>query len=126
MSSTPEMWLQQGFRALLGCASTVVEWVQDEQKRQAQLQQWQQEMQQLVQELVAKGEKTEAEAREFVERLFNRSSPPPPPSQPVEVTIQDEATAPSQAQAAAQLQELTQELATLRESLEQSRSDDSA
>ncbi|MEN9206977.1 MAG: hypothetical protein Q6L50_08355 [Gloeomargarita sp. GMQP_bins_120] len=123
MVSTPEMWLQQGFRALLGCASTVVEWVQDEQKRQAQLQQWQREMQQLVQELVAKGEKTEAEAREFVERLFGRQTSPPPASPPVEVTIQED-NPPTQA--AAQLQELTQELAALRESLEQLRPDDPA
>lgn len=118
MATGPEMWLQQGFRALLGCASTVLEWAQDEQKRQTQWQQWQQ----LVQEMVAKGEKTEAEAREFVERLLNRNVPPRPSSPPVEVTIQEESTqVPTPTQAAAQLQELTQELVSLRESLERSR-----
>jgi polyhydroxyalkanoate synthesis regulator phasin len=116
MPNTPEMWLQQGFRLALGCAGTLVEWVQDEQKRQTQLQQWQAGMQQLVQELVAKGEKTEAEAREFVERLFQRTSPSSAPPPPVDVEV---TSAP--ADAATQLQELTQELSALRESLEQSR-----
>ncbi len=117
MPNTPETWLQQGFRVALGCAGTVVEWVQDEQKRQTQLQQWQQEMEQVVQELVAKGEKTEAEAREFVERLFNRTTTPPA-SPPVEVEVTS-SSAP--VEAAAELQDLTNELSALRESLEQSR-----
>jgi polyhydroxyalkanoate synthesis regulator phasin len=117
MPNTPEMWLQQGFRVALGFAGTLVELVQDEQKRQTQLHQWQADMEQLVQELIVKGEKTEAEAREFVERLFNRTSPPPAsPPPPVEVEV---TSAP--AEAAAELQELTQELSSLRESLEQSR-----
>jgi len=116
MPNTPEMWLQQGFRVALGFAGTLVELVQDEQKRQTQLHQWQQDMEQLIQELVVKGEKTEAEAREFVERLFNRRSAPPPSPPPVEVEV---TSAP--ATAAAELQELTQELSSLRENLEQSR-----
>lgn len=98
MPNTPEMWLQQGFRLALGCAGTLVEWVQDEQKRQTQLQQWQAGMQQLVQELVAKGEKTEAEAREFVERLFQRTSPSSAPPPPVDVEVTSapaDATPPS-------------------------------
>ncbi len=117
MPNTPETWLQQGFRVALGCAGTLVEWMQDEQKRQTQLQQWQQGMEQLVQELVAKGEQTEAEAREFVERLFNRTRPPAAPP-PVEVEVTS-SSAP--VEAAAQLQDLTNELASLRESLEQNR-----
>ncbi|APB34711.1 hypothetical protein GlitD10_2377 [Gloeomargarita lithophora Alchichica-D10] len=116
MPNTPETLLQQGFRVALGCAGTVVEWVQDEQKRQTQLQQWQQDMEQVVQELVTKGEKTEVEAREFVAQLFNRTSPPPA-SPPVEVEV----TSSSAPAAAAELQDLTNELSSLRESLEQSR-----
>jgi len=46
MPNTPEMWLQQGFRVALGFAGTLVELVQDEQKRQTQLHQWQQDMDQ--------------------------------------------------------------------------------
>lgn len=122
MPNTPEIWLQQGLRAALGCAGTLVEWVQDEQKRQAQLQQWRKDMEQLMQELVAKGEKTEIEAREFVERLFNRT-PAPPNTPPVEVEVTSTPTTPT---AAAELQELTNELSSLREALEQSRSDETA
>ncbi|MEN9216962.1 MAG: hypothetical protein Q6K90_06535 [Gloeomargarita sp. HHBFW_bins_162] len=123
MPNTPETWLQQGFRVALGCAGTVLEWVQDEQKRQAQLQQWQKDVEQMIQELTAKGEKTEAEAREFVERLFNRNTPPPPSPPPVEVEV---TSSPAPTDAAAQLQELTTELSSLRESLEQSRPNESA
>lgn len=64
--------LQQGFRVTLGATASLVETLQDPQKRNDNLDSIRSELSYLATEWAAKGEITEQEARNFVDNLLNQ------------------------------------------------------
>lgn len=115
--------LQTGFRVTLGATSSLLEMLQDTQKRNENLEKIQSELSQLAEELAAKGEVTEHEARKFLDSLlaqqsggFSRSTDTEPSS--IQVTTPD--TSASDSSSVAEIQDLTQEIASLRTELENS------
>jgi polyhydroxyalkanoate synthesis regulator phasin len=112
---------QTGFRVTLGATSSLFEMLQDTQKRNENLEKIQSELSQLAEELAAKGEVTEHEARKFLDSFiaqqsggFSRSTDTEPSS--IQVTTPE--TAASDSSSVAEIQDLTQEIATLRTELE--------
>lgn len=104
--------LQQGFRLTVGATASLVETLQDPQKRQITLQDLQQQWGQKAEEWTEKGIVTEAEARQYVDQWLAqlRKNTPGPSSGGGSQTI-DFATAQ------AELERLTQEIITLKEEL---------
>ncbi|MBV9390086.1 MAG: hypothetical protein JOZ78_26985 [Chroococcidiopsidaceae cyanobacterium CP_BM_ER_R8_30] len=118
--------LQEGFRVTIGAAVSLVETLQDPQKRDQNLSQLKAELEQLTQEWAVKGEITEQEARNFVDTLLNRagnqSYHPPSPSSTNVAVPQNQPASP---QVQMEIQELTAQLATMRKELENLRNTDS-
>lgn len=119
--------VQTGFRVSLGATTSLVETLQDPQKREENLSQLQSELNQRVSEWAAKGETTEREARYFIEQMLGQQS-----SSGTEPTAQ----APSASSAAPQgttvtptiqseIADLTAQIASLRTELERLRKTDS-
>lgn len=119
--------VQQGFRVTLGATASLVETLQDPQKRNENLSQLTSELNQLTLEWAAKGEMTEQEARNFVDNLLNQrsqqpSSPTPGASASIVTTTPTEAAPP---EVQLELQELTAQIAAIRTELEKLRNPDS-
>jgi polyhydroxyalkanoate synthesis regulator phasin len=112
--------LQNGFRVTLGATASLIEIVQDPQKRNENLSKLRREWSQLSEEWAAKGESTEQDARSFVESVLRQrqgrytpdSSTEPAPAPSPTPNVQTE------------LQELTAQIATIREELEKLRNQD--
>jgi polyhydroxyalkanoate synthesis regulator phasin len=104
--------LQQGFRITVGAAATLVETLQDPQKRQITFQDLQQQWGQKAEQWAEKGVITEAEARQYVDQWLAQLRKNTPGANPNSngQTI-DFATAQ------AELERLTQEIITLKEEL---------
>lgn len=105
--------LQQGFRITVGATASLVETLQDPQKRQLTWQDWQQEWNQRANQWAQKGTVTETEARQYVDQMLadlRRSMPKSPPATSVDASnnIIDFATAKRE------LDRLTAEIATLK------------
>lgn len=119
--------LQQGFRVTLGATASLVETLQDPQKRTENLSQVRLELNQIATEWAAKGEMTEQEARNFVNNLLNQlgnqSSSSTPASYPSNVTTTTTQVASPDVQL--ELQELTAQLSAIRAELEKLRNSDS-
>lgn len=118
--------LQQGFRVTLGATASLVETLQDPQKRDQNLDALQSELSYLATEWAEKGEMTEQEARNFVDNLLSqlhnqRTSSTPEASSPTATTSNE--SAPPEVQL--ELQELTAQLAAIRTELEKLRNRDS-
>lgn len=114
--------LQTGFRVTLGATSSLVEMLQDTQKRNENLEKIQSELSQLAEEWAAKGEITEHEARRFLESLMNQQSSgfsrPTEPTGPSSVQVTTPQSAAPDSSSVAEIQDLTQEIAELRSELE--------
>lgn len=115
-SETLIQLLQNGFRVTLGATASLIEVVQDPQKRSENLSKLRQEWSQLAEEWAVKGESTEQDARNFVDTVLTQrraqnpypsTSPPMPTSTPPSVQTE--------------LQELTVQIATIRAELEKLR-----
>lgn len=106
---------QQGFRVTVGAASSLVETVQNPQKRSELLSQIQADLSQKTQEWAEKGEVTEHEARKFLDDFFNNqgSEVSPKGTQSSSPTSRSNTTS--------DLQRLTDEIISLRKELEQIR-----
>ncbi len=106
---------QQGFRVTVGAATTLIETVQNPQKRSEILSQVQTDLSQKTQEWSEKGEVTEQEARKFLDSLFDRQSS----------DLNNQGTKNSSAMSrtisTSDLQQLTDEIIALRKELEQIR-----
>ena len=119
--------LQQGFRVTLGATASLVETLQDPQKRNDNFDSIRSELSYLATEWAAKGEITEQEARNFVDNLLNqlgtqrRSSRSASPPSTV-ITTPTQAAPPD---LELELQELTAQLAAMRTELEKLRDPDS-
>lgn len=118
--------LQQGFRVTLGATASLVETLQDPQKRTENLFQLRTELSQLTTDWAVKGEVTEQEARIFVDNLLsqlgNLSSNSTPAPSPSNVSSTPTDAAPPDVQL--DLQELTAQLAAIRAELEKLRNSD--
>ena len=106
---------QQGFRVTIGAATSLVETVQNPQKRTEILSQIQADLSQKTQEWSEKGEVTEQEAKQFLDSLFNK--------QTAGVNHQETPSYSTEPQTntTSDLQQLTDEIIALRRELEQIR-----
>ena len=106
---------QQGFRLTVGAATSLVETVQNPQKRAEILSQMQADLSQKTQEWSEKGEITEQEARKFLDSLLNR--------QDFDFSNQETGNSPtaSGTNTTSNLKQLTDDIIALRKELEQMR-----
>ena len=107
--------LQDGFHITLGATVSLVETVQDPQKRSDSFSEFQTQWQQYAQEWSEKGQTTEQEARRFVEQFMNQQQEQG--SSPSSTTT----PSPSSGTSQSEIEELTQEITTLRQELEELR-----
>ncbi len=120
-SDTLAQLLQKGFHVTLGATATLVEALQDPQRREANVSKLSNELSQLAEEWEAKGATTEVEARNFVSNLWQQSpvTPPAPPtpssSAPVTTPMDD---------VQQDLQDLTAQISAIRAEIERLRSED--
>ncbi len=118
--------LQQGFHITLGVTASLVETLQDPQKRTENLSQLRSELDQLATELAAKGEMTEQEARDFISTLLNQVSKQqssPTEGSPCNIDPTSTEVAPPDVQL--EVQELTAQIAAIRTELEKLNNPDS-
>lgn len=108
--------LQKGFHLSLGATASLLESLQDPQKREENLAQLRLDFSQLSQIWEEKGELTEAEARNFVETILSqtRQAAPPTPSYAPEAPQASQEVALTLTNLQLELQELTSQLAALR------------
>ncbi|MDJ0731493.1 MAG: hypothetical protein QNJ33_16035 [Crocosphaera sp.] len=101
--------LQQSFRVGVGLTASILETLQDPQKRNQTLSELQEEIAQKTEEWAKKGEITEKEAREFVDQwLKQQSSSKTPPY----------SSTKTKADVGQEIQQLTEKIITLRQELE--------
>ncbi|MBM0742654.1 hypothetical protein JOY44_13705 [Phormidium sp. CLA17] len=116
-SETLIQLLQNGFRVTLGATASMIEVVQDPQKRQENLSKLRQEWSQLAEEWAIKGELTEQDARNFVDTVLSqRRAQSPYPSSSATTPVSTEPSVQTE------IQELTTQIATIRAELENLRS----
>lgn len=130
-SDTVLQLLQRGFRVTLGATASLVEILQDPQRRDANLSKLRTELDQLAQEWAEKGSVTEQEARNFVDTILhqgNRSTPSPTESSGYDygsTTTVAAPPSPASPDTQLELQELTAQLAAIRAELEALRNQES-
>jgi len=115
--------LQKGFHMTLGATTSLVESLQDPQKREENLSRLTNNFSELAEEWVEKGAVTEREARSFVDgMLAQQSSPTPENSTPGSKTVDTTVSVVADvADVAQDLRTLTEEIVALRSELEQVR-----
>ncbi|AFZ13767.1 MAG: hypothetical protein WBB28_03300 [Crinalium sp.] len=113
--------MQKGLRVTIGATTSLVETIQDPQKREENLSQLKSELTEKVQQWEEKGEVTEQTARSFVDSFVRQRNNPTsattenpyesvtPPNSPTPPNVQQD------------IQELTDQLAALRSELEKLR-----
>ncbi|MBK4729240.1 hypothetical protein JJD41_04985 [Oxynema sp. CENA135] len=114
-------FLQTGFRVGVGATTSLLESLQDAQKREENLADLQLEFNELTQKLAKKGEMTEREARNFVDTIFNQ--PGATPSESTSETSQNPPDSPSSStrkepEIQQEIEDLTAQVAALRAELE--------
>src|ERR687885_1204264 len=115
--------LQTGFRVSLGATTSLVETLQDSQKREESLSQLRFELSQRVTEWAEKGAITEQEARSFIEQIWRQQSATggsPATETPPDTYAAPPTTAASP-NAQLEIEELTAQIAAIRTELEQLR-----
>lgn len=115
--------LQKGFRVTLGATASLIEVLQDPEKRQENLAKLSQDWSQLSEDWAAKGIQTEQEARSFVDSLVSQQQSSTTAASPPSGTATTP-TAPPDVQL--ELQELTAQIAAIRAELERLRNQDSS
>lgn len=115
--------LQTGFRVSLGATTSLLESLQDQQKREENLSLLNLDFDQQITELSKKGEKTEQEAQQLIQTLFNQTNSPPDsdiPSTPSDSDNTSPVSTVSISRTTQQeLEELTEQIALIRTELEQ-------
>lgn len=112
---------QKGFRVTLGATASLLETLQDPQRREESFVRLRTEFSQLADELAVKGETTEQEARNFVDELLSQRSQPSNPTQPSTDNIITTTARPAAPDVQQDLQDLTAQLAAIRAELEKLR-----
>ncbi|MEQ8976129.1 MAG: hypothetical protein RIE73_37825 [Coleofasciculus sp. C1-SOL-03] len=119
--------LQTGFRVSLGATTSLIESLQDEQKREENLSLLNLDFNQQVVELSKKGEKTEQEAQRLIGQMFSHRNQPTDSTTPS--TPSDSGSTPptgtTSRSTQQELEELTVQIALIRTELEQMRNPDS-
>lgn len=111
--------LQKSFHVTLGATASLVEVLQDPQKRGQNLSKLRLELSELAQEWSEKGEMTEVEARTFVNNLLSSSESQPSSTQfTPETPSSVSTTTAANPNVQLELQELTAQLAAIRTELE--------
>ncbi|MEB3279823.1 MAG: hypothetical protein VKK42_12995 [Lyngbya sp.] len=121
--------LHQGFRVTLGATSSMIEMLQDSQKRSENLEKIQSQWSQLAEELAEKGEQTEEEARRFVDTILEQRTNSTTTGGTTSTSSESMTTTPisvSEPDSAEELQELTAQIAALRLELERLRGSESS
>jgi polyhydroxyalkanoate synthesis regulator phasin len=118
--------LQKGFRVTLGATATLIEVLQDPQRRDENLSKLQSEWSQLSEEWAEKGEVTEQEARSFVDDFLSRQSNSTTSSSSESASSAPSTTPTAPPDIQVDLQDLTAQIATIRAELEKLRNPDSA
>ncbi|MDJ1169902.1 hypothetical protein PMG71_10735 [Roseofilum sp. BLCC_M154] len=125
-SETLVQLLQQSFHVTLGATASFAEVLQDEQKRQESWRKLTENLAELAQEWSEKGKITEEEARNFVDNLMKEKTNPPDSSADSESAgFSQEPETPIDSDPQAEIEELTEQLATLRSELEKLRQEES-
>lgn len=121
--------LHRSLRVTLGATASLIEILQDPQRRQENLSKLSTDLQQLTEEWAAKGEITEREARTFVDSMLSRQGSVSDRSSTSTVsrptTITTTATPASDPRVQADLRELTAQIAAMRAELERLKQQDS-
>jgi polyhydroxyalkanoate synthesis regulator phasin len=117
MNDTVLQLLKKGFRVTIGATATLIEVLQDPQRREQNLSRLRRELDQLAQEWAEKGEMTEQEARSFVDILIaqRRADSDRVASEAIVTTTAVPVPPPSSE--VLELQELTAQLAAIRAEL---------
>lgn len=105
--------VQKGFRVTVGAAATLVETLQDPRKRDTTITEFRAELETRTAEWSEKGEMTEAEARKFLEKIFQKDNQKPAGDREVStsaIEIQDEGLE-------TEIQNLTEQIAALKSEL---------
>jgi polyhydroxyalkanoate synthesis regulator phasin len=111
--------LQTGFRITVGATASVLESIQDTDKRTENLETLKLEWPQIADKLANKGEKTEQEARQFVDTLLSQQ--PTSSDGRSSSSGTTEPTSDGSANVQSELEELTEQITTLRKELEELR-----
>jgi polyhydroxyalkanoate synthesis regulator phasin len=115
--------VQQGFRISVGATASLIETIQDPQKREATLTELKTEISHKTQEWAEKGENTEQEARKFIDHFLKQRTN----QTNATATTTDNHSSTSQTgttkndSAESEIQELTEQIMALRTELEQLR-----
>lgn len=121
--------MQQGFRITLGATASLVETLQNPQKRNDNLDSIRSELNHLTTEWATKGEITEQEARDFVNNLLNQLSDrghnSTSQTQSNTGSTTPTQTIPVPSSVELEVQELTAQLSAIRTELEKLRNSDS-
>jgi len=115
--------VQKGFRVALGATTSLIESLQDSQKRDENFSKLTQDPNQFAEELAAKGEVTEQEARNFVDSLLSQSGGMGGGDR---TTVTTTATSVADPTVQSDLQDLTAQLTALREELQRLQDNDSS
>ncbi|MBD2098081.1 hypothetical protein H6F90_23710 [Trichocoleus sp. FACHB-591] len=122
--------LQKGLRVTLGATTSLIEVLQDPQKREQNLSQLRTDLSQLAEEWDAKGAMTEQEARNFVDTILEQrqrqQAQPPYDATTQAQTSTGTATPAAPPDVQLELQELTAQIAAIRTELEKLRSQNPA
>lgn len=115
--------LQTGFRITVGATASLLESLQDDQKREENLETLKLEWTQIADKWAQKGEQTEQEARNFVDAVMSQgqSAASRPPTDSASSSAPETPATDADAAVQTELQELTEQIATLRKELEQLR-----
>ncbi|MDJ0689066.1 MAG: hypothetical protein QNJ41_11200 [Xenococcaceae cyanobacterium MO_188.B32] len=111
-------FIQQGFRVTIGATASLVETIQDPQKRTEALSQLQIELEQKTKEWAQKGEVTEQEARRIIDNLINQRARGKQPDVTNSNSQSSSNTTSPKNSVRSDLEELTEQIIALRKDLE--------
>ena len=117
--------IQKGFHLTLGATSFFMETLQDSSKRDENLSKLNSDFNQLTEEWAERGEMTEQEARNFVDIILNQQNTQANTDSTTVSSSPNSALGLAQSDIQRDLLELTQEIANLRNDLQQSQELDS-
>ncbi|MCY7278105.1 MAG: hypothetical protein LH702_31310 [Phormidesmis sp. CAN_BIN44] len=117
MNDTILQLLKKGFRVTIGATATLIEVLQDPQRREQNLSRLRRELDQLAQEWAEKGEMTEQEARSFVDTLIAQRRADSDRAASEAIVTTTAVPVPPPSSEVLELQELTAQLAAIRAEL---------